>query len=65
MEFLMSRETESAVVYLIIRGLFIVCLVFWVFYIGLQRRGKIVVGIRFLLFSPMLFGVSGMLARVR
>lgn len=53
-------------VYLIIRGLFRVGLVYWGFLHRTSEKGeKMVTGIRFLLCSPMLFGVSGMLAGVR
>lgn len=53
-------------VYLIIRGLFRVGLVCWGFLHRTSEKGeKMVTGIRFLLCSPMLFGVSGMLAGVR
>lgn len=58
-------------VYLIIRGLLRVGLVCWffLFFFLLHRTSekgeRMVTGIRFLLCSPMLFGVSGMLAGVR
>lgn len=53
-------------VYLIVRGLSELVLCAGVFYTGLQRKGgEMAMGIRFLLCSPMLFGVSGMLAGVR
>lgn len=48
------------------RGLFRVGLVYWGFLHRTSEKGaKNGHGIRFLLCSPMLFGVSGMLAGVR
>lgn len=53
-------------VYLIVRGLFRVGLMCCGFlHRTSEKGGKTAMGIRFLLCSPMLFGVSGMLAGVR